>query len=273
MQSFGQFGAGQRFVGEAIMPQSDPTARFSDRVDNYVRYRPTYPDSVLQILRGETGLTAKAVVADVGSGTGISADLFLRNGNTVFGVEPNAKMRQAAEVRFADCANFRSEAARAEATSLSSGSVDYVVAGQAFHWFDAAKARAEFVRILRPGGWVVLVWNTRRLDSTPFLRAYEALLQTYGTDYVTVQHTNIDHKKLGEFFAGDGFTKRSIENEQRFDFDGLQGRLLSSSYAPAEGHPQYRPMLKELQHIFEEYSESGAVCFEYDTELYFGHVT
>jgi SAM-dependent methyltransferase len=250
----------------------DSTTRFSDRVENYVRYRPGYPDGVLDVLRRETALAPDSVVADVGSGTGISSELFLRNGNEVFAVEPNAEMRQAAERMLGHHAGFHSVAGTAEATTLPDGSVDHVVAGQAFHWFDRGKARREFGRILRPGGWVVLMWNARRDDSTPFLREYEALLQRYGTDYREVQHRNVDLSTLREFFAGGELEMRTLYNEQRFDFEGLKGRLLSSSYAPAEGHPHFPPMIAELERIFARNAEEGEVRFEYDTEIYFGHV-
>ena len=149
---------------------SDSNTRFSDRVADYVRTRPGYPTAVLDILGTETGLNPATVVADVGAGTGLSAELFLRNGNTVFGVEPNREMREAAESLLAGYANFHSVAGSAESTTLPDASVDLIVAGQAFHWFDVPRARAEFRRILRPDGVVVLMWNTRRLDTTPFLR-------------------------------------------------------------------------------------------------------
>jgi SAM-dependent methyltransferase len=257
---------------ERTTMKRDAMSRFSDRVANYVRYRPGYPDSVLEILREETGLTSQSVIADVGSGTGISADLFLRHGNVVYAVEPNAEMRRAAEERLAGRPKFHSVAARAEATTLPGAAFDYVVAGQALHWFDVALAREEFARVLRPGGWVVLIWNSRRIDSTPFLCAYDALLRTYGTDYMEVQHQNIDDAVLQKFFAAGEFERRSVYNEQRFDFDGLAGRLLSSSYAPAEGQPNYEPMMRELERAFAEHAEGGRVCFEYDTEVYFGRV-
>lgn len=254
----------------------DSTERFSDRVDNYVRYRPGYPAGVLDVLREETGLTPAAVIADVGSGTGISADLFLRNGNVVFGIEPNPEMRHAAESLLAQApqtfARFRSVDGTAEATTLPARSVDYVVAGQAFHWFDAQRARAEFARILKPAGWVVLMWNSRRQDSTPFLRAYEWLLERFGTDYRQVRHTNIDPEALRPMFAGGEFTRRVLYNEQRFDLAGVRGRLLSSSYTPTPGDPRYEPMLRELERIFAASAEGGEIRFEYDTELFIGHV-
>lgn len=253
-------------------PPLDSTTRFSNRVENYVRYRPTYPEGVLQILREETSLTPDSVIADIGCGTGISSELFLKNGNTVFGVEPNTEMRQAAENYLHQYANFHSIAAQAESTTLLAHSVDYVVAGQAFHWFHREQARAEFARILRPGGWCVLMWNSRRIDSTPFLRGFESLLKTYGTDYQQIQHKNIDAPVLQAFFAREASTARSIYNEQRFNFEGLKGRLLSSSYVPTEEDPNYQPMLYELERLFREFAERDQVCFEYDTELYFGHL-
>lgn len=251
---------------------TDSTRRFSDRVENYIKYRPGYPDGVLPILRAETGLTPASVVADVGSGTGISAELFLRAGNAVFGVEPNAAMRAAAEELLRGYPAFCSVDGSAEATTLDDASVGHVVAGQAFHWFDVEGARREFARILRPGGWVVLLWNSRRMDTTPFLRDYEALLQEFGTDYREVRHDNITHAALAGFFFGD-FQKRTLDNEQRLDFDGIRGRLLSSSYAPAEGHPRHAPMLAELERIFAAHQRDGRVTVEYETEIYFGHVS
>lgn len=250
---------------------TDPTGRFSDRVENYVRYRPGYPDGVLRILREETGLAPSSVIADVGSGTGISSELFLRNGNPVFGVEPNQAMREAAEELLRSYPRFHSVTGTAEATTLPSHSVDQVVAGQAFHWFDPRRAGEEFSRILRPGGWVVLLWNSRRTDSTPFLRAYESLLQRFGTDYREVQHRNVGPEMLRAAFAGGSYESRRLYNEQRFDFDGLKGRLLSSSYTPADEHPDHQPMLRELERIFRQFEEDGMVRFEYDTEIHFGH--
>jgi SAM-dependent methyltransferase len=255
-------------------PQPDSTRRFSDRVENYVRYRPSYPAAVIDVLARETGLTPQSEIADIGSGTGISSELFLRNGNTVFGVEPNTEMREAAERLLAPYPGFHSVPAHAEATTLRDASVDYVTAGQAFHWFDPLLARTEFARILRHRGWAVLMWNARRLDSTPFLRDYDAMLERYGTDYRQVRHQNLDVERLRALFDGElghAFQLRKLYNEQRFDFEGLRGRLLSSSYTPTASHPGYLPMLRELKRIFDEHAEGGSVAIEYDTEIYFGH--
>ena len=256
----------------SVKSPMDSTQRFSDRVDNYVRYRPNYPKAVLRILETETGFTDASVIADIGSGTGISSQLFLQNDNSVFGVEPNVDMRQAAEVMLQPYSQFQSILGTAEATTLPNQSVDYVLSAQAFHWFDPLKAKQEFARILRPGGWLVLMWNSRRIDSTPFLLAYEALLQQYGTDYQTVQHKNYDLRSLQVMFAEEKIELRTLYNEQRFDFEGLKGRLLSSSYTPNQNHPNFHPMLQALKLIFEQYEEQGSVCLEYDTEIYFGHV-
>src|SRR5437899_1233764 len=132
------------------------TERFTDRVADYVRFRPHYPPAVFAELRDRLGLGAGSSVADVGSGTGISARPLLEMGCTVFAVEPNAAMRSAAEQWLGDFPRFQSIAGTAEATTLAEHSVDAVVAAQAFHWFDAASARREFQRILKPRGWVAL---------------------------------------------------------------------------------------------------------------------
>lgn len=248
----------------------DPTQRFSDRVANYVRYRPNYPRSVLTVLEEQTGFTWKSLIADVGAGTGISTELFLRNGNPVYAVEPNREMLRAAVEAFHHYPTFWPLLAPAENTTLDDQSVDYVVAAHAFHWFDVPKAKQEFSRILRDDGWLVLMWNTLRKEATPFLQDYEQLLQQYGTDYKAIQHINMD--TLPTFFTKASFGKSVLDNEQRFDFESLKGRLLSSSYSPNEGHPDHEPMLQALAHIFEQHKENGQVRFEYDLEIFFGKV-
>jgi SAM-dependent methyltransferase len=248
-----------------------PTARFSDRVENYVRYRPGYPAEVVDLLRRECGLRPEHVVADIASGTGFFTRLLLENGNSVFAVEPNAEMREMGEHVLEGYDRLESVAGTAEETTLSSTSVDFVTAAQAAHWFDLRKTRAEFLRILRPGGWCVLIWNERLTESTPFLREYEQLLLTFGTDYKEVRHertTAIIH----EFFAPAACEERDFELVQRFDYDGAAGRLLSSSYAPLEGHPSYAPMMRELERIFQAHVKNAKVEFEYKTRVYYGHL-
>jgi SAM-dependent methyltransferase len=248
-----------------------PTARFSDRVDNYVRYRPGYSPEVVELLRSECGLLPRHTVADIASGTGLFTRMLLENGNSVFAVEPNAEMREMGERELGGYERLVSVAGTAEETTLASGSVDFVTAAQAAHWFDLARSRAEFVRILKPEGWCVLIWNERRTDTTPFLCDYEQLLLTYGTDYKEVRHertTAVIHK----FFAPLPCRERIFDLRQRFDYDGVAGRLLSSSYAPLEGHPNYAPMMQELERIFREHAQDGTVEFEYNTRVYFGRL-
>ena len=254
------------------MPASDPTSRFSDRVDNYLRHRPGYPAAVLELLKDECGLRPSSVVADIASGTGLLTRMFLENGNRVYGVEPNPEMRRAGERLLRPYPNFTSVAAAAESTSLPEHSVDFVTAAQAAHWFDLPKARAEFARILRPEGWCVLLWNERRTDATPFLCAYERILLVYGTDYKEVRHERTT-AEIDSFFAPSKFHSRSFDMRQEFDYPALEGRLLSSSYTPSQGHPNYTPMLKALRAIFDEFNVDGRVTFEYDTRMYYGQLT
>lgn len=200
------------------MPNAaDPTQRFSNRVDNYVLYRPSYPAEVVTVLEQEAGLRREHVIADIGSGTGISTRLFLDHGNSVFAVEPNSAMRQAAETSFTGNVRFNSVNGTAEQTNLATNSIDFVVAGQAFHWFDRTQARGEFSRILRPSGWVLLMWNTRRTDTTTFLREYEHLIGEFAIDYRQVDHRNIDHAKIQSFFTFAPLRYRRLDHVQKLD--------------------------------------------------------
>lgn len=250
----------------------NPTTRFTNRVDNYVKYRPGYPPETLHVLAQECGLVAADPVADVGSGTGIFSRVLLDNGNRVFGVEPNAAMRGAAEQQLASYERFVSVDGTAEGTTLPGGSVPLITVAQALHWFDPARTRREFARLLQPGGSVAVFWNERHLDATPFLRDYEALLQTFGTDYAEVRHSNLDVARVRAFFGSDAVKLTVLQNRQVFDFDALKGRLLSSSYAPDENHPDHAPMLARLADIFDQHQMNGSIAFDYDLNVYTGQL-
>jgi SAM-dependent methyltransferase len=251
---------------------TDPTARFTERVADYAAHRPSYPPEVIGVLAREGVLRPDHVVADVGSGTGILTGLLLAHGNTVYAVEPNAAMAEEARATLGSSPRFHAVAGRAEATGLPDACCDVVTAAQAFHWFDVDAARAEFRRILRPDGAVVLIWNIRRTDSTPFLREYEALLQRLALDYRKISAGWADEAAIARFFGAGGFQARRLDNRQVFAFEGLRGRLLSSSYAPPAGHPQHEPMLAELRALFDRHQHAGEVAFDYDTHVYWGRL-
>jgi ubiquinone/menaquinone biosynthesis C-methylase UbiE len=244
--------------------------RFSDRVAEYVKYRPGYPAEIIDTLRSRCGLTQQSVIADIGSGPGNLARLCCENGNEIFAVEPNAEMRTAGLQLLGGYAGYRSVEGTAEQTGLPDASVDFVTAAQAFHWFQWPLARLEFQRILRPAGWVVLIWNERQTESTAFLRDYEALLLEYGTDYKEVRHEN-SYANITEFFDAP-YQQARFENHQIVDLDGLRGRLLSSSYIPASDHPRREPMLHDLRRVFERHQRDGKVDLEYAVRMYFGQL-
>ena len=254
------------------MTFTDAKQRFSNRVVDYARYRPSYPAAVLDLLRAECGLTPEHVVADIGSGTGLLSELFLRNGNRVFGVEPNKEMREGGEEYLQWHARFSSVNGSAEATTLPDACADFVAAGQAFHWFDPVAARREFVRILKPGGWALILWNDRHMEKKQLTCEYEELLERFCIDYKRVKDAYPEMQQINNFFAGDNFCTHDLPNEQVLDWEGLRGRLRSSSFAPGEDHPNYAPMMKELKRIFHAHEQQGRVLMQYWTRFYFGRL-
>ena len=246
------------------------TERFSDRVDNYVKYRPGYPDQVITHLRAEGILTETVVIADIGSGTGLLSALFLEQGNQVIGVEPNANMRHAAEVQLAHYANFSSVNGTAESTSLPSSSVDLITVGQALHWFDAVQAHREFVRILRPSGYTAVIWNIRNTKAAPFMQAFEALMAQYGSEYK--EHHHSQHQDKHDVIFFEGMQLFTCANAQRLDFSGLQGRALSSSYAPLPPNSRYAPFIAALRNLYESFQDNGQVTIHYQTQMYYGRL-
>lgn len=246
---------------------NDNTNRFSNRVDNYVKYRPSYPTEIISFLEKTIQFNKKFIVADIGSGTGILSQMFLDNSNTVFGIEPNESMRKKAEELLKDYSAFKSINGTAEQTTLKNKSADIITAAQAFHWFDAEKTKTELKRILKPDGFCCLIWN-ERLVTSAFEKAYEQLLLDYAIDYTVVNHKNIDEKKIEAFFSPHHVIKKTLRNKQVFDFEGLKGRLLSSSYTPDENHPKHNAMIESLKNIFDSFNQNHIVQFDYETKVY-----
>jgi SAM-dependent methyltransferase len=242
-------------------------------VGDYVRYRPGYPLELIRSLREGAGLAETSAVADVGSGTGIFTRLLLGAGAKVFAVEPNDAMRSAAEAELGALGNFTSVKGTAEATGLGDRSVSLVTCAQAFHWFEAAGARSEFRRILVPGGWCALIWNTPIVGGTEFAEGYERIKGEFGTDFQRVRHENLEKEgRFDAFFGAGGWRKETFDNFQDLDFEGLKGRLLSSSYAPMAGHPRHERMMRALAGLFERSQKGGVVRMDYNTELFLGRL-
>jgi len=253
----------------------DSTKRFSDRVTYYVRSRPGYPSSLIQFFRSTLSLNQSSIIADIGSGTGILSQLFLQNGNTVYCVEPNDQMRAAADTQLSHHPNYRSVNATAEATTLADRSVDFVTAGQAFHWFDPRKSAAEFRRILRPGGWAVLIWNERRSVNTGFNAAYDRFIDEFTGDRATaaVRGGSVGAEPaVKQFFGAGGFVLRGFENYQDLTWQGLLDRVYSSSYMPLPNDPINAAMIAELRPIFDQFASDGVIRIEYETRLYYGRL-
>ncbi len=249
-----------------------PKQRFSHTVEYYVKYRPHYPKEAIAILKKQCDLNRETVVADIGSGTGIFTKLLLENNDTVFGIEPNAEMRQAAEKYLSDDKNFVSVAGSAENTTLKTQSIDIITAAQAFHWFDQTNVKQEFKRILKPQGWVVLLWNLRDSEQPGFMQAYEKLLQTFGTDYQQVYAEGLTEETVQAFFAPHKAKIFILPNEQTLDWEGFKGRLLSTSYVPKPDAENFTAMLDAAEKIFNQHQQSGKIKFIYETKLYLGQI-
>lgn len=255
------------------LPAADPTTRFTDRVDAYVAARPGYPDAIAALLTDAFALPADAVVADLGSGTGLSCEPFLRAGLHVVGVEPNDAMRAAGDRHLARWPGFRSVAGTAEATGLPPASVDLVIAAQAAHWFDAPAARIETRRISRrtPAA-AALVWNDRIGEGDPFSEGYERLLCAFGTDYAEVRHRHALAERVAAFFGHEAYRQAVFPNPTALDFPTLALRVDSASYMPKEGTPAYAPMHAALRALFEATAMDGRVTMRYDTRVFYGPV-
>jgi SAM-dependent methyltransferase len=244
----------------------DPTERFSDRAEAYAKYRPGYPGDMLRFL--EALVAPPAIVADIGSGTGILTRELLKSGYDVWAIEPNEAMRTAAERTLDGCAAFRSLRGTAEATTLEDRTIDLITCAQAFHWFDRLQTRLEFSRILKSNGWTALIWNERRDDASLVNQAFDRLLKAMAPDYQNVSHRRVAAEDIRVFFAPGEVKLRTFANYQILDLDGFLGRLISSSYVPSLGQPGHQEIVEAGKKIFEAHQAGGKITFEYETKVY-----
>jgi SAM-dependent methyltransferase len=246
----------------------NPTGRFSGLAEIYSKSRPSYPREAIDQAVARCDLTPGSLLVDVGCGTGISSRLFAERGMRVIGIEPNADMRAAASAHrsAAGVSGPTYQDGRAEATGLPNGFADAVLAAQAFHWFEAEPALAEFHRILKPGGWVVLLWNERD-ERDLFTAAYGAIIRT-APDALAVECPR--GQAGAALLAGPQFRdaeKLVFPNEQRLDEEGLVGRAFSASYAPQspQGIAQWK---NDINTLFSRFQHQGKVSLRYETSLY-----
>jgi SAM-dependent methyltransferase len=238
---------------------ADSAERFTGRVEEYERYRLRYPAAVLTLLQERCGLRAEHVVADVGAGTGMLAELFLEAGNAVEAVEPNAAMRGACERLQDQYARLRVVDATAEATTLEDASVDFVSVGRAFHWFDTELALREFRRVLRPGGWVVLVANGRGGGESEQAAEYEQLLVDKGVDHRGITSRFEKHDVAAAAFDAKTLVREQVHGEQRLRLAEFLGQTQSYSSAPLPGDAKYDEMQRALREYFARWQVNGVV--------------
>lgn len=243
------------------------TSRFSNRADNYAKFRPGYPDELFSYIEKAMELQPEAGIVDIGSGTGLFAEPLLKNGYSVVCIEPNEDMRKAGEERLKKYPSFQSIRSTAEDTGLKENSVDLITVAQTFHWLDPVGTRLECQRILKPDGYVILAWN-RETQQTEFEHKYNALRTKYRLE--EPGPIQIDPVLINEFFAPGIVKTKSFVNKQLLDFEALKGQLLSKSYIPLPDHEQYDAMITELIKLFVIYNENGLVTINYETLLYWG---
>lgn len=254
------------------MMAPDSSNRFNQKASHYSKARPSYPDECVDWILDRVGFSSNISVADVGSGTGILTELFLKRGAFVFGVEPNSEMRAEAERSLlSEYELFRSVSGSAEETSLMDDSVQLVTVAQAYHWMDPEKTTSEFRRILQPGGLVALLWNDRQAEASEFMSGYEELLEKYGTEFEEIRD-RATVRGLDSLFGQDSFEEFKAINVVSMSIDDLHGLVQSLSYLPSAGEKGFQELSEDLGRLFESQEEDGEVRFVYETSCFLGGV-
>ncbi|GAB4384659.1 MAG: class I SAM-dependent methyltransferase [Phycisphaerales bacterium] len=240
----------------------NPTHRFSQRVDDYVRYRPDYPQAAIDAIFEGMGFASLLTVADVGAGTGILSRQLAARGALVVAVEPNPEMRAACTAH----ERILLQDGTAEATGLKDHSVDLITCGQAFHWFDTEKALAEFRRVIRGLGRLAIMWNTRDVDD-PVTTGYTAAIRKASDEHPAESRMD-DVRGFEDSAYFTDLRALTFPHVQWLTLDGLIGRARSASYCPTSG-PKYRTLMDELTALHARHADpKGRVALRYVTKLF-----
>ena len=247
--------------------------KFTGKADIYAKYRPTYPDSFIKYLYHDIGFNNNSVIADIGSGTGILTELLLKQGSTVYGIEPNEDMRKSAEITLSLYSNFHSVNATAEQTDRPDLSVNYITAAQAFHWFDRKRFKSECQRILCKNGLVVLVWNSRD-NTSDLVKENDLINRKFCPNFKGFSGgmRGESPEEYRDFFKNGLCEYKIFNHDLLFDEDGFIGRNMSASYAPRPTEYNYEPYVSALKQLFEKYNASGILCMPNLTRSYVGQV-
>lgn len=237
--------------------------RFDGRAEDYDRYRERYDArELLTLLREWSGLTPDWLIADVGAGTGMLADVFLANGNRVIAIEPNAGMRAACTRLHEGERRLEIRDGTAEATGLPDASVDVVANGRALHWFDVKAAMQEFKRVLRPGGWLVVVAGGRTERGREANEALTRMLQEFTGDLMYREKAYKVYGDVKDLFNGSEYRHYERGGEMRMNWDQLRGMTLSLSHAPLVDDPRFPRFENLLRDYFDRYQKDGVVTLE-----------
>lgn len=247
---------------------ADSTQRFSDRVEAYLAGRPRYPAEIVDHLSACGALPRHGVIADIGVGTGLSAEPFLAAGFSVIGVEPNGLMRAAGAEFLARFPAYACRDGTADATGIADHAVDLVIAAQAFHWFDPSRFRAESLRIIRPGGWAALIWNDRDITATPFLAGYEDILLEFGNDYRAIRYKHQGTQAIPLYFGGTAPQVAEFRHHRTMDWGALSALASSASYLPAPGQPRHRELMDALRALFDAQADGGLIDMRYTCRIH-----
>lgn len=234
--------------------------RFDGRAEVYARYRERYdPEIVLPLLRKGCGLTPEWVIADLGAGTGMLSDVFLANGNRVIAIEPNAEMRDQCEREHQGESKLEIVDATAEATGLPDASVEMVAAGRALHWFKLDDAVREFRRILKPGGWLVIVASGRDEAGTPANVALRELLESFMSPELNASRMKSVYEQAHTLFAEGEWFHEEVFGEMLLSWEALRGLAMSGSMSPVGDPVKLEAFDAGLGKIFDEFQQDGAV--------------
>lgn len=247
--------------------------RYSSKTDDYAKYRPNFPNEIVEFLYSNDFINSNSIIADIGSGTGRFTRLLLEKGNKVYGVERNDEMRAKAEQLLSQYSNFISIRGSAEETVLTDNTIDLITAAQAFHWFNKEKCLSEFKRIIKKNGKVLILWDDFLTNYNNFSIEYGKVLNKYRiVELGQMEKRFTRTEMISDFFRNNKYETLSFTHEIYQNFNSIKGGALSASFTPKPDEVNYKPFLLELQEVFEKFQSEGKVLTAFQTICYLGKI-
>ena len=248
----------------------DNINKFNKMQNDYSKYRPNYSNEAIEYILNLQNVDNEFKVADIGAGTGKLSLPFVKRGLKLYGIEPNKDMYEKLLENMKEYSDFFGILGYSEKTYLDNKSIDLIVVGQAFHWFNIDEFKIECKRVLKDDSYIAILYNNGDYSKEVINKIHE-LSRRYCPEYKGSSGGLYNNEDIFNNFFKE-YNKIIFKNDYKLTLDQFIGLNFSASYAPKENEENHDIYLSKLEEVFNTYQEDGYLTMPNNTILRIGKI-